>query len=221
MRDEAARCLNDEGRFRSTPLWTSDSKELWTVLCVCVLCVCACCSCAIVLERKQEYDWLIQLASFSTSHCTDTQAHKGSVCVCLRYRRRIWSQPIYGHVGWSQCARYRVNQSAVTSEVRQAGWITCTPIGTHTSVWVCVYLCECVREREEWHKHILRWPTFPQHGDVRTVMQQGYGWCINTVHGWEEMDKQEEVTPTYRTTPQTVTLSTYFIRNIYHRAEVL
>lgn len=30
----------------------------------------------------------------------------------------------------------------------QAGWITCAPIGTHTSVWVCV------TGSEDWRKHI-------------------------------------------------------------------
>lgn len=61
--------------------------------------------------------------------------------------------------------------------------------------------------------HTLRCPTFQQHGDVRTIMQQHMlvvqRHCVNE---WELMDRQDEATPMYSTTPQLMTLSKNLIK---------
>ncbi len=106
-----------------------------------------------------------------------------------------------------------MNQSAVTSEVRAGGmdhlhsyW------NTHFRFSMCVW----ERGRGMTETHTLRCPTFQQHGDVRTIMQQ---WVrVVQRHGaneWEWMDRQEEATLMCSTTThQLITLLTYLIKNM-------
>ena len=120
-----------------------------------------------VLDRKQGYNWLITSASLSTSHFTDTWAHKGNVCVCLRWRWRML-QSLYGHVVRLERVRLLQNESECCY-IRGTGrrdrslalLLEHTLPFEQAGLCVCVCVCVCERGRNDGSKHTHKHTQMP------------------------------------------------------------